>query len=485
MTAYRFLVPFLVVSQILVAQEFRLNENGLIYDDATMNELRFQADNREANFRACPAQAAFRAPTQAQVHFVAFSGPKAVLAEIGQTLRAGIGYERALQRFGSWVDFRFEQAPAIWDTSYDGSKKRLWIYHPHAEREDLSDALTLTSEVPVGTWRLFDHNTGKSLIEAVYFASALTSPALPREYAEMVQYARCQIDPHQSLFSEPEEPAEGSALTAVTVFSALLTPAPHPKYPENGDDETAVKAWREACRAWDQAKKSHEEKVAATHPGYLQLLLAAEEEALRYGNCTFELIEHVQTRFGPERALALHRRNQLHGLCSRDLAPRIQGRQMAQLAAASGNWDAFIRAHLNLLNDRFVRTSDGSWAQSRRQTYLAELESLDIDTTALLLGTAFLVDADEPTAYRANLTRLGRAFAETRDPDGFEARIVHILDDARLDPVNRLRILMLYIGYLQHLDRPEEAEYLRQDLVSRAEEWGSYFKLMVDQWLDG
>jgi len=43
-----------------------------------------------------------------------------------------------------------------------------------------------------------------------------------------------------------------------------------------------------------------------------------------------------------------------------DESPRTHARAIALLAAETNNWDILLRAHIDIMNDRFERRSDGS-----------------------------------------------------------------------------------------------------------------------------
>ena len=86
------------------------------------------------------------------------------------------------------------------------------------------------------------------------------------------------------------------------------------------------------------------------------------------------------------KALELKRHHIVVGMCSQDGSPRLHARDIAILAAETNSWDIFLPAHLEVMNDRFERMSDGSYAYGGRKTYLKELEELNLDVVDLILG---------------------------------------------------------------------------------------------------
>lgn len=142
------------------------------------------------------------------------------------------------------------------------------------------------------------------------------------------------------------------------------------------------------------------------------------------------------------------RSTEVIGGCSMDQSPRYHARDIAILAAETHNWGIFLRAHLDIMNDRFERVSDGSYAWPHRKTYLRELEALDFNTTDLILGISLRFDNPHPNHYYGSIGRLGRAIAEAEDATELEASILRMIQDPALDDFNRVVMHNLYLSYI-------------------------------------
>lgn len=140
------------------------------------------------------------------------------------------------------------------------------------------------------------------------------------------------------------------------------------------------------------------------------------------------------------------------GNCSRDQSPRIHAINIALLSAETTNWEVFLKAHLDIMNDRFERTSDGSYAWGARQTYLKELEELGINTVDLILGISLRVDHPSEHHYFGSVRRIGRAISDSKDAVFFEKRILQMVQDESLDLYNRVLMHYVYKNYVYHLD---------------------------------
>ncbi len=143
------------------------------------------------------------------------------------------------------------------------------------------------------------------------------------------------------------------------------------------------------------------------------------------------------------------------GGCSMDRRPREHAIHIALLSAETANWEVFLKSHLDIMNDRFERMSDGSYAWKNRNTYIKELEELNINVTDLLLGISLRIENPAKNHYYGSIGRLGRALSETKNAEELEQSILNAIKDPKLDNFNRLIFYFLFRNYLQNL--PEES----------------------------
>lgn len=138
------------------------------------------------------------------------------------------------------------------------------------------------------------------------------------------------------------------------------------------------------------------------------------------------------------------RSRKVYGQCSQDHTPRDHALAIAKLAAETASWDIFLRAHLDILNDRFARNSDASYGRDTRGTYIRELEQLGFDVSLLLMGITLRVDNPAKNHYYGSTDRIGRALSESREWDAVSEKIRLAVADTELDDFNRLLFWYLY-----------------------------------------
>ncbi|HAA16366.1 MAG TPA: hypothetical protein DCE41_33545 [Cytophagales bacterium] len=158
------------------------------------------------------------------------------------------------------------------------------------------------------------------------------------------------------------------------------------------------------------------------------------------------------------------RNTRVVGSCSQDSSPRYHAFNMALLSAETAQWDVFLKAHLDIMNDRFERVTDGSYAWGQRNTYIGELEQLNIQVLDLLIGISFRLENPAQNHYFGSIGRLGRALAETQDRADIEAAMLSIVSDPELDDYNRMLFYFLFLNYNYHLDGEQDQQENQQRL---------------------
>lgn len=151
------------------------------------------------------------------------------------------------------------------------------------------------------------------------------------------------------------------------------------------------------------------------------------------------------------------------GNCSMDISPREHAIGIALLSAETHNWGVFLKAHLDIMNDNFARITDGSYAWEERETYIKELEELNINVLDLMLGIIFRIENPVENHYFGSIGRVGRALSETKFKEEVEEEILSVISDTQLDYFNRILFINLFRSYNYYLQN----EALKSENKSR------------------
>ena len=146
------------------------------------------------------------------------------------------------------------------------------------------------------------------------------------------------------------------------------------------------------------------------------------------------------------------------GSCSMDDSPRVHAMNIAMLSAETTDWKIFLRSHLDIMNDRFDRVSDGSYAMQKRHTYIKELEELNINISDLIFGISLRIENPSENHYYGRINRIGRAFAETENRNQIEQTMLSMIEDVGLDDYNRVLSYFLFLNYSYHLEEEFKAD---------------------------
>ena len=443
--------------------EFGPTANGLIYSPQTMRQLRHIVDSLNLKHKVCELRHAYRSQRQGQAWHVRLE--KHNLKEARLALEQGISPEAFLVRFP-----KAELTKDLLVVSYqeeDGGEGTKQVYteyrsvpfNGHGDFTLRVDGAGQKQAPAPGSWVIDFQKIGYSdpYVEAFYFPAGLTQTALPAQYATLIQYADCLIDTTAQIYFESArrtgvryQAREPRAEAAFMAYAHQQMQRPSSEYNGKLTEAKQHARWKQ-FEGWDSLRLGKMDQLAKT-PKFRELLAQAATDASSVGASSDEFEEYVSRYYSPQKALELKRSRRVVGGCSQDDSPRRHALSIAQLSAETVNWETFLRAHLDIMNDRFERMSDGSYAQAARKTYLRELEALDINVPDLMLGISLRIDNASRNHYFGNLSRLGRALAETQQPRELEQRLLGIVADPSLDAYNRVLAYYLFRNYNYNLE---------------------------------
>ncbi len=447
--------------------EFRTYENGLVYDPVTMDKLRYIVDSMNLKFRVCDLKPHYQSMPQALAHYVRLT-KKTKTAR--RDLKNSISFETFLRKY---PEAEVKRDLLVLKTFTRDEEEKSVSLRVVATNRQFEQPVAGHPERLIQPWKgrwvheQYDKKTyGENELVALFFTTEFNSQPLPEAYARLVGYSDCLIDTTARLFLEDATREVGLTEQprhpAIARFLHLTVDFPdRPRFPEppaDYDDKPARAAYERAYDQaqaefdrWDSLRMRYLDQELSQTAAFQTALREAVDEALRTGGSNDPLEFYVARYLSKSQALLLKRKRRVVGFCSQDDSPRLHALNIAALAAQTLNWEIFLRSHLNIMNDYFERQSDGSYAWAKRQTYIRELEELGINVTDLLLGIALRVENAGENHYYGDISRIGRALAESRSPDEVETQLLGMISDDRLDDFNRLLTCYLFLHYNHYL----------------------------------
>ncbi len=487
MRKYLFVILYLFIGHFTQAQqsEFVTYKNGLMYHDTTVAQLRHIVDSLNLKHKVCDLDRKYYAQMQAKGNYITIASDDIKKALID--LKNNISYENLITKYPKT---KIDDELVIVKFQYKNyNNKEVVSYNSlgFGSNDGYKVKESIHDNFKKGQW-IIDHfkktSYSEESLSAFYLSTDFESQLIPEKYARMLQYSECLIDTTTDVFMKNAKRGglgffqdrgqkKKPAIDKLIKYFHKETNKPKETKSQKFDDYWKV------MRIWDSTKYVYADKYLANDKTFLSLLAKAEKEAISNGGSTNELEALVGKYLSKEKELQLKRNRIVVGGCSQDMSPRYHARDIAILAAETVKWEVFLRAHLNIMNDRFDRASDGSYAWAGRNTYIKELEELNIDVPKLLFGVLLRVKNPSSNHYYGSVRRLGRAMAETKNPAQLEASMLGMIQDESLDDYNRVLMYYLFENYNYNLDDSNAQQHNKQKLQQAIDFLPDYIKVRI------
>ena len=455
--------------------EFIIYNNGLIYADTTVKQLRLIVDSLNLKFRICDLHKVYRAKAQAKANYISLSEGDINAAR--KDIESNISYNDFVSKYPSakiesdllvvrsmYKDYQEKDILSISSVELDGSG-----YQELRFTENLSQYSAALNQKWVFRYHGKTDYSGER-VEAFYFTTEFSEKPLPEKYARLVQYADCMVDTTVEIFkmsasygSSLSSRNEKSKVHEFTVYADLKTEKPEfgGKY-----SKARYEKFEKKLSEWNSSKINILHRLWNYDNAFRSLFQEALKEAKEdgYSNDNFE--NYVSVLDSKKMVLELKRSRRVMGTCSMDNGPRIHAVNIAILSAETINWEVFLRSHLDIMNDRFDRVSDGSYAWDARKTYIKELEVLDINVPDLLLGISLRIENPGKHHYYGSIGRLGRAISESEQLHRIQKIILDMIRDEELDNYNRIMMYYLFLNCNYYIDNKAQQEISLETLKS-------------------
>lgn len=470
--------------------EFGKYNNGLIYSDTTIKQLKFIVDSLNLKFKVCDLSKVHLSKFQAKAHFISLE--RGNIAEAKKDIEANILFDSFVKKYPK---SELEQELLVVQSkhkNYQGKNvvqfTSLELNNKYDHSFNFEENLSKYNQPLKGKW-VFKYypktKYSKESIEAFYFIEDFSQQAIPEVYSRMIQYADCMVDTTTQIFfdkavrSGTRYPKTVST-TSVDFMNYVHKSTQRPEYNSVEHNEKNYEIYSKKYEIWDSLRISRMDSLKKNDQKFNQLLNEAVRDALNNGNTTGdEFEEYVGRYYSKKTELELKRNRRVIGGCSMDNSPRIHALKIAKLSAETINWEIFLRSHLDIMNDNFERVSDGSYAWQQRKTYIKELEVLDINVLDLLLGVCLRIENPSNNHYYGSIGRLGRALSETNKSTEIETKMLQMISDNRLDDYNRILIYYLYLNYNYNLEETQTQTVNNEKLMTAVKSLPTYLATKI------
>jgi hypothetical protein len=449
-----------------------------LYPDSTMGQLRQISDALNLRFKTCDLNRQYLSVPQAKAHYLSLE--KGNIAQAKKDLEMGMGLDAFRQKYRQ-AKLQKDLLVLLSDDHSDETKpavsfETMGLGRGYEHSLSMPKAAYQKKGGLAGQWVLEykpKSQYSSASLEALFFTTGFASRPLPEKYGRMALYVDCMVDTSTNIYLSEEmgSPFEERAANAIDSLMVLVrSGTDEPVYSDTGYSEDKYKQYRKAHEDWEAHVKFKKTDSLFIHDkAFVALWHRALAWGLKKGGSTDKFEEYVERYASPATALLLKRNRRVMGMCSMDMRPIEHATQIARLSAAAVNWEVFLRAHLDIMNDRFDRAVDGNYAWEGRQTYLPELEALNINVLDLMLGITLRYEDANPNHYWGSIWRVGKALVETSQPEAAKKALLAAVADTALDDYNRTLFYYVYTHYIyrKYKDNEEKAKALDAEAMKR------------------
>jgi hypothetical protein len=461
--------------------EFSKNSNGLIYSDQDINALRFVVDSLNLKFKTCAISKQYLCYPQARYYLLRFESKSDNLLEIKRDMDGHPDFYTLAKKYTTYLKEIDSNLLLIKTPVKENDGKAIYIsgnsFKGFNRNYVFGRNIKTAAQQCVYEYEKKGEYNSANTIDCYFIQGAFAQAMLPTKYARLIQYIDCMVDTAASIFLGKKDTDPFYAKTSREVSTCY----------------NEINSYLNKQMKIVKQKDSYEfdyltenkityAKTNLANNSFLSkklLQLANVYIANETGDDRAE--ELVALFVSKQKALEIKRKRVVYGQCSMDNSPRVHAKNIAALAAETHSWDIFLRAHLNIMNDRFERMTDGSYAWDKRQTYIRELEVLDINVIDMMLGLSLRSYNVAEDHYNGTVWRIGKALTESKDRLKFEAAAKDMMKDDELDPFNRSLIFLLYHTYLNYLTDKEERKIKVTAFKQTASQYPAFIQPAIDK----
>ncbi len=485
-------VLFFCLLSIAQQGEFKSYENGLIYSENAISKLKKIVDSLNLKHKICDINKKYYATKQTNAHYV--------FIEKKNVLQAKNDFENNI----SFLDFKIKYPKAFNSNDLlvtlneyeDYNEKNIFEINSLELGKNSRYSINVDNEKDKsnlkGKW-IYNYSPktdySTESIEAFYFTENFNSKQLTPKYSKLIQYSDCLIDTSSTVFYKNSKdsgvryydsiPNKAMVLVQkinevlkkpsfeyenmfgkIDTSATILRDKPIKKLSKNDKKRIVEDKKRSAdnfeifdkkLTEWQSTRLIRLDSLFQNNSKFMIDLKEALQDSKISKSSNDEFEEYVGRYISKNEELELKRNRRVIGGCSMDNSPRVHAMNIALLSAETIKWDVFLKSHLNIMNDRFDRVSDGSWAQKDRNTYIKELEVLDIDIQNLIIGISLRIQNPAQNHYYSSISRVGRALSECSFKTQIEKALLDMITDSELDDYNRVLMYYLFDNYNYNL----------------------------------
>lgn len=300
---------------------------------------------------------------------------------------------------------------------------------------------------------IYQTRTGKkdssTDIWGFYFEEEFKTVPLPLKVNSQIHYVDVLIDPDFDLFTNQVTESYGLEVREQNIIDSLVNHFTKVTNKPAHSESSSFREYSEKLREWENKRAFFADSLYGNDSKFKNYFQKARTYAVEERISNPDLEFFIARFISLQEALELKRNNRIVGTCSMDNSPLAQQKEMAVLAAEIPNWNVFIKAFMNVLNDNVSRIANSNIATNSRKTYIEELDKLDLNLSSLLFGSAYKISNGRKGHYFTSGNKTGQAFASlSKDYRNlFEETVEQLIKEDKMDDFNKLHFYNIFKHY--------------------------------------
>jgi len=337
-------------------EEFNISSDELLYDNETMIQLGHIVDSLNIKFKKCEFDKTYYSKYQAKAHFLTLS--KGKIKEAIKDMENDMPFKDFVKKYRK---SEFQKELLVIKYNYKNRNEKDVVEFRSVIEEnifDFSENPDLYVRPMKSRWVFQNY---KNFIRGFYFITEFEKKPLTEHYSRMIQYTDCMIDTNTQIFSANAHRTSynGNSNISLAVEKFMSFVNSETNKPQNDIEDP--RRYYDDMKAWYSSRVPILDSIYRNNNEFRETLNNAISDALINGGSCHEFEEYVGRYSSYEDKLELKRGRIVVGTCSMDSSPRYHAKDIAVLSAETSNWEIFLRAHLDIMNDFFARGSDGSY----------------------------------------------------------------------------------------------------------------------------
>lgn len=287
---------------------------------------------------------------------------------------------------------------------------------------------------------------------------------IPERYSDWINYANIMLESDDPVFTHANklQPLYPTKLNPLQVLQSYFY---RKTFPPKVNDEMFELNKRHG--KWLEQRNTLVDSLFESDIAFRKIFKKAITYAEKSKTTNDELVDFAEHFNGKQNALELIRFKPKSDACGLSKSVIYQERKIVDLALATRNWPAFIKASIDIINVKLNAKAMVFYMPEETKTYGSRIENLDINLDKILVGSLFTTDEKNNKLYQITPQKIGQFFAsrDAAHQDFYESSVASVIEDPDVDLFNKLQFYNSFMSYKKFFTNSERIAEIEMNLI--------------------